>query len=75
MTLTYTWLGRGQSGDTDSHPHMVGRGQSGPYIDLNLVRPSAPPQVIMTLESKCKVIIQSEIIDSAWRARFESVDF
>ena len=68
-------VGKGGRAETLILNMRSGRGQSGPYIDLNLVRPSAPPQVIMTLESKCKVIIQSEIIDSAWRARFESVDF
>ena len=42
-----------------------GRGQSDSFSDLYIDRPSAPPQVIMTLESKCEVRIQSEIIEPA----------
>jgi len=39
-----------------------GRGQSGSFSNLYLLKPSAPPQVSKTLESKCEVRIQSEII-------------
>jgi hypothetical protein len=46
-----------------------GRGQSGSFSKVYLLEPSAPPQVIMTLESKREVRIQSETIEPAGRAR------
>jgi len=44
---------------------LSGRGQSGDFSNLYLDKHSAPPQVSMTLESKCEVKIPSEIIDTA----------
>ena len=41
------------------------RGQSGSFFKVYLFEPSAPPQVTMTLESKCKVRIESEATDPA----------
>jgi hypothetical protein len=49
--------------NSETNLHEVGKGQSASFSNLQLLEPSAPPQIIMTLESKCEVRIQSEIID------------
>ena len=40
-------------------------GRAAVFSKLDLLEPSAPPQVIMTLESKCEIRIHSEIIEPA----------
>ena len=55
-----------------------GRGQSDPIKELNLLKPSAPPQVPRPMTSKSKLMIKSKIRLSSnprGRARFVFVEF